>query len=395
MSFAQLALVGVAALLGPWLALRRGVRIPVVVGELAVGVLLGTTGLAWLDADDPTLTFLAEIGFALVMFTAGSHVPVRSPALRAGLRRGVLRALAVGALAAVVGPAIAAAFGTGHGLVYAVLLASSSAGLVLPALAGVPLTGRALVEMVPQLAVADAACIVLVPLVVDPADAGRAAVGVVVVAAVAAGLWWVLRRLEAAGVRHRAHEASEQHGLALELRVLLAALFGLAALAGLLHTSVMLAGFALGIAVAGVGEPRRLAKQLFAVTEGCFAPIFFVRLGASLDLRELGTHPAAIGLGLVLGVAAVAVHAALVVTGQPLPVAASTAAQVGVPVAVVTLGAQQQILAPGESAAILLGALVTIGVVAAASGPLVALAGQRPAPQPGSTDGLAGGRGVP
>ena len=41
---------------------------------------------------------------------------------------------------------------------------------MLPALAGVPLTGRALVEMVPQLAVADAACIVLVPLVVDPAD---------------------------------------------------------------------------------------------------------------------------------------------------------------------------------------------------------------------------------
>lgn len=72
----------------------------------------------------------------------------------------------------------------------------------------------------------------------------------------------------------------------------------------------MLAGFALGLVVSGIGEPRRLARQLFGITEGFFGPLFFVWLG--------------------------------------------------VPVAAATLGTEQQLLAPGESSALMLGALVTI-----------------------------------
>ena len=51
-----------------------------------------------------------------------------------------------------------------------------------------------------------------------------------------------------------------------------------------------------------VGEPRRLARQLFGITEGFFAPLFFVWLGASLRVRELGERPGFILLGLGLGV---------------------------------------------------------------------------------------------
>ena len=54
----------------------------------------------------------------------------------------------------------------------------------------------------------------------------------------------------------------------------------MAALAVAVHVSLMLAGFVSGLAVAAVGEPRRVAKQLFAVTEGFFGPLFFVWLGA-------------------------------------------------------------------------------------------------------------------
>ena len=52
-------------------------------------MVLGVTGFGWLDAGDPTFTFLADIGFALVMFVAGSHVPVRDPQLRRGVGPGV------------------------------------------------------------------------------------------------------------------------------------------------------------------------------------------------------------------------------------------------------------------------------------------------------------------
>ncbi|WOP20015.1 cation:proton antiporter [Raineyella sp. LH-20] len=374
MSFAVLALLCLVALAGPVLSLTRASHLPVVVGELAVGLALGATGLRVLPASDHTFSFLAEIGFGLVMFVAGSHVPVRDPALRAGLLVGAARAVCVGVLAALLGGGLGLVFGTGHGALYAVVLASSSAAMVMPTLNGVPLDGRAVVQLLPQVALADAASIVLLPLVIDPAHVMRAAIGAGAVLLAAAVIFLFLRWLERTGRRKAIHDLSQDHSLAIELRLALTLLFALAALAATLHISIMLAGFALGLAYAAIGEPRRLSHQIFAVTEGLFSPIFFVWLGASLDLRQLGAHPTAIGLGLALGVGALIVHGAMAVTRQPLPMAALTAAQMGVPVAAATLGTNLGVLAPGEDAALLLGAMVTVIAVGVLSGPVTRIA---------------------
>jgi Kef-type K+ transport system membrane component KefB len=136
----------------------------------------------------------------------------------------------------------------------------------------------------------------------------------------------------------------------------------------------MLAGFSFGIALAAVGEPRRLARQLFAITEGFLGPLFFVWLGASLDLRALGSHPSYILLGVALGAGAVVTHLAVRVTGQPVTTGVLAAAQLGVPVAAATLGTQLHLLRPGEPAALILGALVTIGT-ATLAGSLAVRAG--------------------
>ena len=160
------------------------------------------------------------------------------------------------------------------------------------------------------------------------------------------------------------HHFSEVHRLALELRTSLVILFALGALAAAMHVSVMLAGFALGLALAVVGEPRRMARQLFGVTEGFFAPLFFVWLGASLQVRELLDRPAYLWLGVGLGVGAVVAHCATRATGQPIALGALSAAQLGVPIAAATLGTEQHLLSPGEPSALMLGALVTIAAAA-------------------------------
>ncbi len=369
MTFLQLALVCAVAILGPLLSLQQRVHLPVVIGELLVGVALGATGLRVLDAHDPTFTFLGDdIGFALVMFVAGSHVPLRSEGLRAGLRSGLLRAAAIGALAVPIGYAVATLFDTGHGLLYAVLATSSSASLIMPTLEGLPMTAGPIVSMLAQVAVADAACIVLLPLAIDPAQAAPKAAGAVGLLAAAYLVFLGLRAVEKSGRRQAVHEVSEERGLALELRIALTILFALAALAQAVHVSVMLAGFSAGLAVAAMGEPRRLAKQVFALTEGFFAPLFFVWLGASLDLRAAVAKPSWLLLGLVLGLAAALVHGLMTLTRQPLPVALITCAQLGVPVAAASLGRAAGVLAPGEDAALLVGALVTIAVTTMASG---------------------------
>lgn len=363
MTFATLALICAVSLLGPVLSMTGPVRLPVVVGELAVGVILGRTGLGLVHSTDPTFSFMAQVGFAVVMFIAGSHVPLHHPALRRGLGRGTGRALLVAAVAAPVGLGLGYLFGTGHGALYAVLLASSSASLVMPTLEGVEVSSTAGVEMLVQLAVADAATIVVLPLVVDPARARTAALGTAAVLACAVVAWAIIVKLSAHGWRRRLHVVSEDHHLAVEVRIVLVLLFALCAVAASTGVSVMLAGFCAGLVVSAAGEPRRVEHQVFALGEGFFAPIFFVWLGSGLDLRSLASHPAAIGLGLALGLAAVGVHSLGTLARQPWPLAAVTAAQLGVPVAAAALGTAQGSLAPGEATALLLGALVTVATV--------------------------------
>ncbi|MCW2750751.1 MAG: sodium/hydrogen exchanger [Aeromicrobium sp.] len=368
MTFWHFLLIGLIALLGPLLVLPTSWRLPVVLGELIGGLVLGRTGFGVLDAGDPTFTFLANLGFALTMFVAGSHVPIRDESLRPALVRGFLRAIAVGVLAGILGFALAQLFNTGHGAVYAVLMASSSAALVLPTIDNLGLSGADVLQTVAQVAIADTACIVALPLVIEPSRAGRAAVGALLIAVCATVLFLALRSLDRRGIWEKVRTESHQRHLAVELRVSLIVLAGFCALAVRTHVSIMLAGFACGLAVAAVGEPQRLAKQLFALSDGFLSPLFFVWLGASLSLRTLGTDPKFMALGAALGVGAIAVHLAMRALGQPLALGALSAAQLGVPVAAATIGEQSGTLAPGIPAALILGALITVVGLAIASG---------------------------
>jgi Kef-type K+ transport system membrane component KefB len=371
--FDTLALLAVIGVTGPLLASVPRFRVPVIIGELVAGLVVGRTGFGIVDHSDQTFTLLANIGFALVMFVVGTHVPVRERALRSQIPKALLRAVAVGAAAAVVGVALAQAFGIGHAALYAVLMVSSSAALALPVIDSLGLTGPSVLSVTTQIAIADAASIVLLPLVIDPSRAPRAALGALAIAGCAAAVFVVMRVGDRRGWRTRLHHYSHDHEFALELRISLIILFGLCALAVTTHVSIMLAGFALGLVISGIGEPRRLARQLFGITEGFFGPLFFVWLGASLQVRELGEHPALILLGLGLGVGAILAHCVGRLFGQPLALAVLSAAQLGVPVAAATLGTEQHLLAPGEASALMLGALVTVATTSIAG----AIAGRR------------------
>lgn len=378
--FGTLALLVVAGLVGPLLASVPRLRVPAVVGELLVGIVLGKTGFGVIDHAEPTFQLLANIGFALVMFVVGTHVPVRDRAMRSAAPAALVRAVLVGAVAAGLGVGLATIFDTGHAALYGVLMASSSAALALPIIDNLKLSGPPVLSVTAQIAVADTACIVLLPLVIDPSHALRAALGAAAIAVCAAVLFVVLKYADDRGLRKRLHKYSEKHGFALELRISLLMLFGLAALAVGTHVSIMLAGFALGLVIAAIGEPRRLARQLLGITEGFFAPLFFVWLGASLQVRDLGEHPQFIVLGIGLGAGAILAHAVGRLLKQPLTLAVLSAAQLGVPVAAATVGTEQHLLLPGEPAALMLGAIITI-VATSVAGVLAARAAGRATPK--------------
>jgi Kef-type K+ transport system membrane component KefB len=145
-SFGQLTVIILAGLGGPLLAASGRIVIPVVVGELLAGIALGKTCAGLIHANNPTISFLGDIGFAVLMMVAGMHVPLRNRALTRSLGLGAVAVLVSGAAGLGGGLAIARGLGIGHPALWAILLATGSAAIVLPALdeAGVCAAGTAI-----------------------------------------------------------------------------------------------------------------------------------------------------------------------------------------------------------------------------------------------------------
>jgi Kef-type K+ transport system membrane component KefB len=365
-SFGTLSLIILAGLAGPLLSASRRVVIPVVVGELLAGVALGKTGAGLINASNPTISFLGDVGFAVLMMVAGMHVPIRNRALLGSLGKGAIAVVASAAMGVGVGLAIAHGLGIGHPAVWAILLATGSAAIVLPTLEEANVgADRALIAMA-WVTVADIATIVAVPLVLNPSKALRAALGALAVAGGAVVVLLLARGIAREQQVRELRRQSKRKGWALDLRVALLALFSLCALAEWAGTSIMIAGFAAGLVVAVEGGPRRLSDQVTGVAAGFLVPVFFVVLGARLDVRALVSSPTELELAgaLIVGIIAVHVLAGRVIRA-PLWASLVVCAQLGVPAAVVKLGLAEHVLKAGQGAAIIVAALASLGICAA------------------------------
>jgi Kef-type K+ transport system membrane component KefB len=250
--------------------------------------------------------------------------------------------------------------------VWAILLATGSAAIVLPALQEAGIAANLALLPIAWATIADVTTVVAVPLVLNPSRAARAGLGALAVSAGAAVIYLVAHTLERTQAVHDLRDESASRSWALDLRVALLALFALCALAEWAGTSIMIAGFAAGLIVALEGGPRRLSDQVSGVANGLFVPLFFVVLGAGLDVRALVRSPSELELAAALIVGMVLVH---VLAGRviraPVWSALVVTAQLGVPAAVVELGRSDHVLNPGQGAAIILAALVSLAVCSA------------------------------
>jgi Kef-type K+ transport system membrane component KefB len=363
MTFGTLLVIALAGLAGPLLAFSRRRFVPVAIGEIIAGVLVGRTGIEAVDPANSTLEFLALVGFAMLMLTAGMHVPLRDRRLRASLGEGAVLAGLVAALAVPAGFAAAAVAGTSHAAIYAVVLASGSAAVLLPALEEARAVGTGALAAMAQVTIADVATIVAVPIVLVPGRASHAILGGALVTGAAVFLLGGARMLRGSTWVHRARELSKDQHWALDLRLSLLVLFLLAWIAQKSGTSVLVAGFGAGLMVAAIGGPKRLSTQMRGVAEGFFLPLYFVVLGAQLDLRALVEDPSMLALAATLLALNVAIHlAAAAIARHPPGAGLAAAAQLGVPAAVASLGLSEHILSRPVATAIVAAAVASLAV---------------------------------
>jgi len=292
MTFGVLLLIVIAGLAGPLLGAFRRFPVPVAVGEIAAGVIVGGTGLGWLDASDPTVAFLSDVGFAMLMLAAGMHIPIHAVA-RGHLVGRALGAVAVtAALAVPAGYAAARVIGDGNHLVYTVLLAGGSAALIVPALIELRAADRpAALTAILWISIADIIAIAALPLVLQPDRAGRAALASIAVSAIAAAVFVTARMLDDHRVVTRIRRLSKKRSWALDLRLSLAVLFTLCWVAVEGGTSILVAGFSAGLVVGALGGPHRLSTQVTGVAQGFLVPLFFVARRAHRHRGPRNTAP--------------------------------------------------------------------------------------------------------
>jgi Kef-type K+ transport system membrane component KefB len=365
MDLGLIALILAASLLGPALTLLTRGALPAVVGELLAGVILGKTALGIVDPGKSDLSLLYDLGFATLMFTVGMRVPLHDPRVRAASRSGAV-AVAVSIPLALASGLAAHLAGGGPAIVYAVVIGSSSAAVALPVIDESGLSGPAILTAMAWITIADIVATLAVPLAIIPARAGHAALGALIVAAVVAVVFVIGRLLRRQGAVKHIRKEGKRRGWAIDLRIALIVLVGLAYLAQQTGASLLVAGFGTGLVVGAIGGPKRLSQEVLGLGQGFLVPVFFVLLGARLDLRALTSSSRTVILACLLAALAIAVHLVVsIVIRAPKAVGLLASAQVGVPAAVIALGLPDHAINQGEASAIFCAALVAIGACAA------------------------------
>jgi len=366
MTFSILALLIAVGLTGPILASIPKLGIPLVVGEIFAGLVIGQSGLNLIPTNNEALNFLSNLGFALLMFIVGSHLPIRQMNLKPALSVGLLATFLTLVSAVVFGFAVSGPIGFSEPLILATLVATSSAAVALPVLQAIsPESSKGFAETALKLtswiALTDVVTVLSVPLVARQGNIVDALLGMGIIGGIAFLLFMASKIEFLKPYIHNIRHLSKKSHWALDLRVSLLILFGFAAIATSTSTSILVAGFAAGALLAVEDAPRRLSQQLIGLGEGFLIPLFFVILGTRLNLSELVNSPANLVLMFAIASGSALVHV-IVSMILKLKVGAGlmATAQLGVPAAIATIGLQTKQLNAGQASAILGAVIISL-----------------------------------
>lgn len=357
--------------------LSRVVRLPIVVGEILAGIVVGQSGLG-LVQPTPTLDFLAEFGFILLMFLSGLELDLprlsgggAGPRLRRPSTLAALSFLGTLALATAVGAALWKLGMVRNPVLMGLILSTTSLGIVVPVLKergieGTPY-GQALIATA---LLADFLTLVLLAGFMAWVQRGFSPdlllFGVLLLLYVAGSR---ISRLVRSNVL-LARVADELSHATAQIRIRLAFAFMVlwVVLAGAFGVEVILGAFLAGAIVRQArGDDRQIFEEkLDAIGYGFFIPLFFILVGARFELSALSGARTAVLLVPVLVVAAYAVKfiptlvfKAAFSWSETLGAGALLSSRLSLIIAAAAIARQLDMISSATNSALVLVALVT------------------------------------
>jgi len=292
--FTNLLIVVAAGFSAPFaLGFFPKVRLPAIVFELVLGIVLGPAVLGWVHVDQP-VEVMSLIGLAVLLFLAG--IEIEFPKLRGKVLKATLLGFVLSfGIAIVLGLILKQAGLVKQPIFLAVLLCATSLGVLVPVLKDAGQINSTFGQIVIAAgSIADFGAVILLSLLFSR-ESGSTTTKVILLV----GLFVValLIGLAVAGVEHSARVrmvlARLQDTTAqIRVRAAFLILIGFVALAGKLGLEVILGAFIAGAVVSLIDRDREMTHPLFrrkleAIGFGVFIPLFFVTSGVKYDLDAL------------------------------------------------------------------------------------------------------------
>lgn len=272
-------LVFVGVTLAP--AIARRLRVPVIVAEIVYGILLGRSALN-LVPEHPTVEFLSSFGLVYLMFLAGLHVDVRI--VRDHFGQTVAIALASITLPFLAGMMLAASVGT-EPLILGTIFSTTSLGLILPLRKELKESPQLISVLLGSVVVVDILSIFLLGFAIvfisGDLDAGFA-YGVAALLTMFVLPYLASRpRVQAKLQKWLFRDTQFEH----HVRFSFALIFMLGAVSGTLGFHSIVGAFIAGLIIAELTpETSQLEAKLESFGYGFFIPLFFIFVGAKVDL---------------------------------------------------------------------------------------------------------------
>jgi Kef-type K+ transport system membrane component KefB len=292
--FANLLIVGAAGLLAPIaLGLFPRVRLPAIVLEIVLGIVIGPSGLGWVEPDIP-VSVLALVGLAFLLFLSGLEIDVER------LRVHILRLTSIGfavsfAIALVLALGLKAGGFVKSPLFVAIVLVATAPGVIVPVLKDSGDIESSFGQLVVAAAsIANFGSIIL--LSVFFSGTATSTVGALILLG-GFGLTVLMVGLAIAGVEHsmgvaRVLQRLQDTTAEIRVRAAFVLLVGLTAIAEEVGLATILGASAAGALLSVVDRDEGMTHPQFrlkleAVGFGVFIPIFFVTTGVRFDLGAL------------------------------------------------------------------------------------------------------------
>jgi Kef-type K+ transport system membrane component KefB len=293
--FTNLLIVVAVGLVAPLaLGFLPRFRLPAIVLEIVLGIVIGPSGLGWVKPDLP-VSILALVGLAFLLFLSGLEIDVER------LRGRILKLTALGfavsfAIAIVLGLGLKAGGFVKSPLFVAIVLVATSLGVIVPVLKDSGNISTSFGQLVIAAAsIADFGAIILLSLFFS-GSGSTSTTGTLILLGVF-GLVVLLVGFAIAGVEHsmsltRVLQRLQDTTAQIRVRAAFLLLIGFTALAEKVGLETILGAFAAGALLSLIDRDEEMTHPQFrlkleAVGFGVFIPIFFVTSGLRFDLNAL------------------------------------------------------------------------------------------------------------